>query len=108
MSQNTKILISFVVPGAVIKPKYGACALDQIQDRRHCVADTYREERNAVTLEFMRKLVSQMQVHVPAYRTVLNELCRNHSDIFLDRVQRFDMWALRSKHFIRCMYRPIR
>jgi hypothetical protein len=101
-------LISFLVPGAVIRPKYGPCALDQIQDRRHCVADTHREERDAATLDFMRKLVSQMQVHVPAYQTVLNELCRNHSDIFLDRVQHFDMWALKSKYFIRCMYRPTR
>ena len=105
MSQNIAILI---VPGAVIRPKYGPCALDQIQDGRHCAADTHRAERDTATLDFMRKLVSQMQVHVPASQTVSNELCRNHSHIFLDRVQHFDMWALKSKHFIRCMYWPTR
>ena len=105
-SQITEILISFLVPGAVIRPKYGPCALDQIQDRRHCVADIHRAERDTATLDFMGKLVSQMQVHVPASQTVLNELCRNHSNIFLDRVQHFDMWALKSKQFVASTGQP--
>ena len=104
ISQNTAILIGFLIPGAVIRSKLRPCALDQIQDRRYCVADTQRAERDTATLDFVRKLVFQMQVHVPASQTVLNELCRNHSNIFLDRVQHFDMWALKSKHFILCMY----
>jgi hypothetical protein len=96
-------LISFLVPGAVIGPKYGPYASDSIQD-----TDTGRVEKDTATLDFMRKLVSQMRVHVPASQAVLNELCRNHSNIFLDRVQHFDMWALKSKHFNRCVYRPSR
>ena len=104
MSQNTAILISFIVSEAVIRPKYGPCASDQVEERRHCIADTHRAESDTATLDFMRKMVSQMRVHVPASQNVLNELCRNHSNIFLDRVQHFDMWALKSKHFILCMY----
>jgi hypothetical protein len=103
MSKCTAILIRFLVPGAVVRPKYGPCALDQIQDRRHCVDDTDRAEKDTATLDFMRKLVSQMRVHVPASQIVLNELCRNHSNIFLDRVQHLDMWALKSKHFRPCV-----
>ena len=108
MSQNKVIFISFLVPGAVIRPKYGSCSSDQIQERRHSIAGTHRAERGTATLDFMRKFVSQMRVHVPASQIVLNELCRNHSNIFLDRVRHFDMWALKSKHFIRCIYRPTR
>ena len=108
MSKNKKILISFLVPGAEVMPKYGPRALDQTQERRYSSVDAYRAEGDAATLDFMRKLVSQIRVHVPASQTVLNELCRNHSNIFLDRVRHFDMWALKSKHFILCMCRIIR
>ena len=94
MSQNTAILISFLVTDEIKRSNYGACA----KDSRNCVAVRHRTESEAATLDLMRNLVSQFKIHVPASPDVLNELCRNHSNIFLDRVHHFDMWALKSKH----------
>ncbi|KDR21234.1 Nose resistant to fluoxetine protein 6 [Zootermopsis nevadensis] len=39
--------------------------------------------------------MTRLQVLVPSSPTTANELCRIHSEIFLERLQRFDMWALK-------------
>jgi hypothetical protein len=73
---------------------------ERVEDNRKCQYEGRGGLEGAAELAVMRNVVSQLQVHVPALSAVLSDLCRNHSNIFLDRFQQFDMWALKSKHFV--------
>jgi hypothetical protein len=65
---------------------------------RKCEAEIHKAQENAATFRMMRNIMSGLQVHVPVLSTVNNALCQNQSQVFLERLQAFDMWALKSKH----------
>ncbi|PSN54850.1 hypothetical protein C0J52_12406 [Blattella germanica] len=53
----------------------------------------HNNPESPISPRILSSLVSQLLV--PTSSTVRNELCRNHSRILFERIQRFDMWALK-------------
>ncbi|XP_069696137.1 uncharacterized protein [Periplaneta americana] len=49
----------------------------------------------AATSRLLRRVVSQLPVHVPASARVTNSLCRDQSRTVLDAAQHLEMWALK-------------
>ncbi|KAJ4446693.1 hypothetical protein ANN_13390 [Periplaneta americana] len=50
----------------------------------------------AATSRLLRRVVSQLPVHVPASARVTNSLCREQSRTVLDAAQHLEMWALKN------------